>query len=186
MTGSKQRLVLTKVGYHGTATNSIPTPMLQPPMKLAKIKIGTGRARGRGGSGRGRGRSQQSMVAAAETTMRIPKLVIPNCHRVGNLAQVNASSRHNFAVTPTLAVEADSDQEIWCVCQRPYEGRDMIECEFKSCPYKWYHLDCIGLAQKDVPKGKWYCNIDRCREARVKAANKRKRQHERLVGHYTQ
>lgn len=92
------------------------------------------------------------------------------------------------SVAGRLETEPATDDEIWCVCRRPYGGRDMIECEFDGCPYKWFHLDCIGLSQAAVPKGKWFCKQDRCKEARQKKATpggKRKRQVERLVGHMT-
>lgn len=178
-----------------------------PAVRQAKVKFGTGRARGRG---RGRGRGRQSMTDSRSNTIdtspapinhfvlsRNPDRHQPEQYRIAthrsyetssntikiSLTTSTASSSHN----QRMDVDTNSDEEIWCICRRPYEGRDMIECEHKKCPYKWYHLDCIGLTQADVPKGKWYCKVERCKQSRSHApvTGKRKRQNERLVGHYS-
>ena len=33
----------------------------------------------------------------------------------------------------------------------------MIACDGKSCHISWYHLDCVGMTQSSVPRGKWLC-----------------------------
>ena len=33
----------------------------------------------------------------------------------------------------------------------------MIACDGKSCHITWYHLDCVGMTQSSVPRGKWLC-----------------------------
>ena len=33
----------------------------------------------------------------------------------------------------------------------------MIACDGKSCAVTWYHLECLGITQLSVPRGKWLC-----------------------------
>lgn len=49
----------------------------------------------------------------------------------------------------------ESDDEVYCYCRGPEAG-DMVGCDYKECPYKWFHLSCLNL--KTFPKSKvWYC-----------------------------
>lgn len=49
------------------------------------------------------------------------------------------------------AVEAEDDppaeEEVYCFCRKPDDGRLMIACD--ECN-EWYHVDCLGLNQKHV------------------------------------
>ena len=33
----------------------------------------------------------------------------------------------------------------WCVCRRPEDGKEMIECGNEKCLVGWYHVDCVGV-----------------------------------------
>ena len=40
----------------------------------------------------------------------------------------------------------------------------MIECSGVNCPgNNWYHLECIGMEEEDVPDDDYYCS-DQCRK----------------------
>lgn len=100
---------------------------------------------------------------------------------VSKIGQVPAVS------VATGVTDADDSGEIWCVCRKPYGGRNMIECESSKCPFKWFHLDCIGLAPNDVPVGKWYCSTDACLQTRslISSSGRKRKRNDRLLGHYT-
>ncbi|KAJ3034831.1 hypothetical protein HDV00_004594 [Rhizophlyctis rosea] len=49
----------------------------------------------------------------------------------------------------------DEDTATYCFCQDVSYG-DMIACDSPSCPYEWFHYDCVGLTEP--PKGKWFCS----------------------------
>ena len=43
----------------------------------------------------------------------------------------------------------------YCYCQQEEHG-DMVGCDNDSCPYQWFHLECLKL--KTFPKSlTWYC-----------------------------
>lgn len=48
----------------------------------------------------------------------------------------------------------DNDKRTWCICNEKSYGC-MVACDNKSCPYEWFHYECVNLTQP--PKGKWYC-----------------------------
>ena len=56
--------------------------------------------------------------------------------------------------TQTDQLEEDSGK--WCFC-REDKGGEMIACDGKSCNITWYHLDCVGMTQSSLPRGKWLC-----------------------------
>ncbi len=41
--------------------------------------------------------------------------------------------------------------KVYCVCQQEEYGKNMIQCENKTCKYEWFHYSCIGLRR--APKG---------------------------------
>lgn len=52
---------------------------------------------------------------------------------------------------------ADVDEEdcgTWCFCQES-RGGDMVGCDSKNCPIKWFHTSCLKM--ESVPSGKWLC-----------------------------
>jgi hypothetical protein len=62
------------------------------------------------------------------------------------------------------------ENEKYCKCQGVSYG-DMIECDSKSCKYKWFHFKCVGL--ENEPEGKWYCSA----ECENKQKKKKRRNH---------
>ena len=52
---------------------------------------------------------------------------------------------------------ATSNNEVkYCICNEvSYD--DMVACDYEDCPVEWYHFSCIGLDERNPPKGKWYC-----------------------------
>lgn len=57
------------------------------------------------------------------------------------------------AVSPT-DMPVDPDEPVYCVCRRVSYG-EMVQCDSPTCPFEWFHFECVGLTQG--PKGKWYC-----------------------------
>jgi len=45
-------------------------------------------------------------------------------------------------------------KKLYCVCQQPSYG-NMVGCDDKECPFKWFHWECVRLASR--PRGRWYC-----------------------------
>ncbi|ROW17568.1 hypothetical protein VPNG_00773 [Cytospora leucostoma] len=57
----------------------------------------------------------------------------------------------------------DPNEEKYCFCNRVSYGT-MVMCENGSCPYEWFHLECLGLkTEKTLPK-LWYC--PECKDGR--------------------
>jgi hypothetical protein len=52
---------------------------------------------------------------------------------------------------PTSREKTD-DEDHYCICDGPADGRSMIECSNqKKCLKQWFHLECIGLNENDIP-----------------------------------
>ena len=52
-----------------------------------------------------------------------------------------------------LAKTTATDRDSYCYCEGPEEG-DMIGCDNESCPYQWFHLECLDMK---IPKTKkWF------------------------------
>ena len=58
--------------------------------------------------------------------------------------------------TTSLHTPTEEDSGKWCYC-REDKGGEMIACDGKSCAVTWYHLECLGITQLSVPRGKWLC-----------------------------
>lgn len=57
--------------------------------------------------------------------------------------------------------------ELWCLCQQENDpDLAMVQCEYKKCPIKWYHLQCLGLTVDTLPEGKFYCEYEGCQAIR--------------------
>ena len=45
--------------------------------------------------------------------------------------------------------------EVYCYCRGP-ERDDMVACDNPSCPYMWFHFDCLKITAP--PRNKlWFC-----------------------------
>ena len=60
---------------------------------------------------------------------------------------------------------SNTDTTLYCYCKQVSWG-DMIQCENKTCPRRWFHYSCVGLSASPKGKkylllflfvGKWYC-----------------------------
>jgi len=58
-------------------------------------------------------------------------------------------------------MEVDPNEPKYCICNRVSYG-DMVACENETCPYEWFHFECVGLTS--TPKGNWRCS--ECRRSR--------------------
>ena len=68
--------------------------------------------------------------------------------------------------------EPTSDSVKYCYCQGDEHG-DMIGCDNDKCVYMWFHLECLHLSMKSLPKSKeWYCpdcrKLDKYKKRRTK------------------
>ena len=50
--------------------------------------------------------------------------------------------------------EEDEEGKRYCSCQHVSYG-DMVACDNPSCPFEWFHWNCVGL--KSEPEGRWFC-----------------------------
>ena len=46
------------------------------------------------------------------------------------------------------------DQQPFCFCRTQSVG-EMVGCESESCPFEWFHYQCVGIST--APRGTWYC-----------------------------
>ncbi|XP_067654064.1 uncharacterized protein [Haliotis asinina] len=63
-------------------------------------------------------------------------------------------ARHFLNTSDRVAPE-NVDNELFCICQKPEDGRKYVGCDGKECTVRWFHFKCVGLVRK--PKGKWFC-----------------------------
>lgn len=64
--------------------------------------------------------------------------------------------------------DTSTDEQVYCYCKGPESGK-MIGCDNQSCPFQWFHFDCLNL--KAPPRAKtWYCpdcrKLSSCRKTR--------------------
>ncbi|KAF4636148.1 hypothetical protein G7Y89_g1948 [Cudoniella acicularis] len=84
-------------------------------------------------------------------------------------AESGSGDEDDEAATPPTGRNADGDEEMldgeeedatddrkYCVCQSVSYG-DMVACDNDSCPYEWFHWNCVGL--KSEPIGVWICPV---------------------------
>lgn len=67
--------------------------------------------------------------------------------------RISMSSCSSASVTSPGVHQTDS--QTYCYCEQGEFGK-MIGCDNDSCPYQWFHLECLKL--KSLPRtSKWYC-----------------------------
>lgn len=50
----------------------------------------------------------------------------------------------------------NTSSETYCICKRPDDGSMMICCDSENCSNgQWFHLECMKLSKKKIPKGAW-------------------------------
>ena len=73
-----------------------------------------------------------------------------------------------------VAVDKFVATSLHCVCKLEVGG-DMIYCFNKNCQFgQWFHLECIGLSEDDIPEVSWFCS-DICRNEKASARGKKKK-----------
>lgn len=45
---------------------------------------------------------------------------------------------------------------LWCICQKPDDGRPMLKCDNFDCEIQWYHFQCVQISE--VPNTYWLCS----------------------------
>ena len=55
-----------------------------------------------------------------------------------------------------IAYDEANDDRKYCTCQTVSYG-PMVACDNDTCPYEWFHMNCVGL--KSVPNGEWFCPV---------------------------
>lgn len=56
--------------------------------------------------------------------------------------------------------DPEAENEI-CVCRSTHQDPGMVYCANKDCMFGgWFHLDCLGLEEDDVPDGNWWCSLE--------------------------
>ena len=69
----------------------------------------------------------------------------------------NQSETHDQVDTPSASTSSTTPI-LYCYCRQPEDNSsEMIECDNKLCENQWFHLHCLKMKRKDIPKGRWYC-----------------------------
>lgn len=56
--------------------------------------------------------------------------------------------------------DPEAENEI-CVCRSTHQDPGMVYWANKDCMFGgWFHLDCLGLEEDDVPDGNWWCLLE--------------------------
>ncbi|KAK7602079.1 hypothetical protein V9T40_009520 [Parthenolecanium corni] len=97
----------------------------------------------------------QTALAAVQTQKRNRKRRTGNetALSVGTSSMIEQSAIMSEVVEEPI-IEADPDEPRYCICNEVAFG-DMVACDYKKCPYEWYHYPCVGITSP--PKGNWYC-----------------------------
>ena len=82
--------------------------------------------------------------------------------------------KNPISVLPSLSDEPgpspSTAAESYCYCRGP-ERDDMIACDNPTCPYVWFHFDCLKLSTTPRTK-QWFC--PECRKLPQYSRKKRK------------
>ena len=98
--------------------------------------------------------SLNSNVSPAPTqTGQTEQTNLPLASTSTNIVTLNLPSG---SVSPNSNVSPAPLSEVFCFC-RQGETATMVACDNQQCSYKWFHLKCLGLKKKQLPKGQWYC-----------------------------
>ena len=84
-------------------------------------------------------------LALQQSACRVYKLVQPPC-------ECGAALQHALVEEEDL----DQDEELYCVCQQPDDGRLLVCCD--NCQ-GWYHPECMGKIVEAHPKLVPFCLV---------------------------
>lgn len=82
------------------------------------------------------------------------KLPISNVTNDSTKSKKKKRSKKVVRDPSPVNVPIDPNEPTYCLCNQVSYG-EMVGCDYKECPYEWFHFGCVGLNHK--PKGKWYC-----------------------------
>jgi len=76
-----------------------------------------------------------------------------------NQPLAKAKRKHPFQeyLAPTIS-ELPSDDASWCLCGQHDYGGPMTACDNSSCPFEWYHNQCVGIGNGETFGQKFYCH----------------------------
>ena len=77
------------------------------------------------------------------------KCVLEKAERFFSLCVLPELATKWFTRTHTLmpvieAGDMNEDDGRWCYCKES-KGGDMVACDSKKCPIKWFHLSCLEI-----------------------------------------
>lgn len=68
-----------------------------------------------------------------------------------------------------VKIDKKCKPSLYCYCKID-AGGTMVYCNNSKCDKgTWFHIECIGMLEEDVPEGSWYC----CEVCKVMATTKR-------------
>ena len=86
----------------------------------------------------------------------------------GCVSFLNSVKFYTCKLLPKVDVQdEEQDSGTWCYCKED-KGGEMVACDGKSCPIKWFHLDCVGLSTSTVPQCKWLCPTCHANKSKAK------------------
>lgn len=89
---------------------------------------------------------KKTNIGASNTSMAMPAVPLPVPAPLPSPNEPSTSERSDSSYDP--------NEPRYCICNEVAFG-DMVACDSKTCPYEWFHYQCVGIT--DPPKGKWYC-----------------------------
>lgn len=73
-----------------------------------------------------------------------------------------------------VSLDKIHDVSLHCICQRDIGGT-MIYCCNSHCEKgSWFHLECLGITEDEVPENDWFCSDD-CRNSKSEKGKKKKK-----------
>ena len=104
--------------------------------------------------------------AALENTARREREENPPPARVAAASEKPASSRGSKAAQSALVQPSPIDEELWCICRKPDDGRPMVACDHTKCSLTWWHVDCVakhiaarGAGEMPDENASWFCPV---------------------------
>ena len=73
-----------------------------------------------------------------------------------------------------VSVDKKHDSTLLCLCHHDIGGTMIYCCNSKCERGSWFHLECLGMDEDDVPEGDWYCSED-CKLSATSARGKKKK-----------
>jgi hypothetical protein len=102
--------------------------------------------------------SAQYLPVAPTTTQLGASTVAKSADpRAITLFQSYMQNYKNPSTTPYEVVQflpATAESPAYCFCQTQSLG-EMVGCENNSCPFEWFHFQCVGISSP--PRGQWWC-----------------------------